>query len=61
MKWFASLLLFLTAIGAQAVPEPQIGGVIRHGADYEISVIYTEPVATGALSDPVNFAVSSGT
>ncbi|HUS36618.1 MAG TPA: hypothetical protein VM680_14795 [Verrucomicrobiae bacterium] len=61
MKWFASLLLFLTVIGVPAVPEPQIGGVIRHGADYEISVIYTEPVDIGALSDPENYAISSGT
>ena len=60
MKRLASLLLLLTVIGVQAVPEPQIGAVLRHGANHEITVIYTEPVDIGALSNLENYAISSG-
>lgn len=60
MKRLAGFLLFLTTIGAQAVPEPQIGAVLRNGNGYDISIIYTEPVDVGTLGTPENYAISPG-
>src|SRR5207253_300766 len=60
MKRLAVLSLVITAVSVFAAPEAQMGGALRHGTDYEISLLYTEPVDTGTLGNPENYVVRPG-
>jgi hypothetical protein len=59
-KAVAVLVWFLTALAIKAIPEPQIGSVLRHLGAYEISIIYSEPVDVGSLGNPENYSVAPG-
>jgi hypothetical protein len=60
MKRLAAVLFLLTTLEIFATPEPQIGAVLRHGDNYDISVIFSEPVNVSALDDPENYDVTPG-
>jgi hypothetical protein len=60
MKRLTFLTWLLVTVNLAAQPQPQLGGVLKHGSAYELSVIYSEPVDVSTLSDVENYAVTPG-